>query len=280
MVSSSEGKNLISQLLDDEIVWEMKFEIAHQIKNPENIEIGMFACPEPEIRLILLEKIEDRKLLEKVARTDDDPLIRQRSLNMLPNSYHELFIDLIKEDTSLYVRFDALNKLPAMYQELFIEVLIKEEEFRVRKLAREKLRLTELSEDKITNLAINAWDNIVRLAAIRYIKNENNLYQVALHSGDYRVGESAVDEIRDNDILKKISSEAEFAHVRAKSAMRIDDQNFLAELFKKDESKFVREVCIERISDIEILAALRLIAAESLQKDIVHKINKIKSRKY
>ena len=126
MVSSSEGKNLISQLLDDEIVWEKKFDIAYQIKNPKNIEIGLFACKEPEIRLILLEKVEDRKLLEKIVRADEDPLIRQRALNMLPNSFHELFIDLVRGDTSEYVRGDALKKLPVMYQDLFIEVLVKE----------------------------------------------------------------------------------------------------------------------------------------------------------
>jgi hypothetical protein len=278
VISSSEGKNLISQLLDDEIIWEKKFEIAHKLKNPDNIEIGLFACPEPEIRLILLEKVKDRKLLEKVSQSDLDPLIRQRALNMLPNSYHELFIDLIRSDTSQYVRYDALSKLPKMYQDFFIEVLISEEEFRVRKLAREKLRIKELSEDKVTNLAINAWDNIVRLAAIRYIKNQDNLYQVALHSGDYRVGESAVEEIDDQEILKKISSDAEFAHVRAKSAMLIEDQNYLAELFKNDESRFVREVCIEKISNLEILATLRMIAPKSLQKDIVHKINKIQGK--
>lgn len=273
MENSSKENILISQLLDDETSWDDKFQLAYEIKTPENLEIGILNSIDPEIRLILLQKIVDKKIIENVAQSDGDALVRLTALNKLPNSYHELFMELASKDEDALVRHDALAKLPVMYQPFFVDILIKEEIFKIRKLAREKIRLPELPEEELTKLAINAWDGLVRQAVIRYISTPELLVKIAIEGGDYRIAETAVENLSDETQLMEICQKGEFAHVRAKAAQKISDENYLAQLFETDPSPYVRETCIEKISKIEILAALRLLASGSLQKQISYRIN-------
>lgn len=265
----------IDYILDESNPWEKRYRRAQFFENRELINTYVFDIRNVEIRLVFLRKIVDQKILLRLAFRDRDPIVRKLAIYGLNSSHHEEFMELAKTDPVWFVRMAGLQKLPGRYQEFFAMILIEEEHDRVRKVARDHVRMHELETRIILRLAIEAWDSIVRKAAFRYISDEDMLYELVMNSNDYNLGEQAIERITNQVYLIKIAKKAEYGHIRAYAAMKIKDEHFLANLFLIDNSPFVREICISKITQLNELAKLRLIARTELQTLIINRMREL-----
>jgi hypothetical protein len=191
---------------------------------------------------------ENQDLLESIAKSDRDPLIRAAATGRLRSQ--TLLARLAIDDPEARIRVAATGKLTDA--PLLLRIATTDSSAGVRRAAAANRYLTDQAQ--LAVLAQADPESAVRSVAVLRLTDQAVLGRIAQSDSDALVRTRAVERVSDQAVLAGLAT-ATHEDVRLGAVGALTDQTVLAKVARTDPSRGVRARAVARLKDQAELAA-------------------------
>jgi hypothetical protein len=253
---------------------ELQKVILPKIDNQSIIKEFALNHENQEIRIIALEKLQDRKTINKIAREDGVFHIRQLAFLKLGDKLsQDALYDLIMHESNTERQKVVLAKItdevkleklaffsPSVDIQLAATKKIESEHRlsnivqthsneKIKKSALKKISNQNYLEYFITHLDIR-W---IKEFAMNKITNPNNLFNISFANIDLELRLLAVEKIDDEQFLKKIVKKSKETSITITALKKVKSNEFLFAFINYNENSNLRRAALHNITDKRIL---------------------------
>jgi ankyrin repeat protein len=194
---------------------------------------------------VIVEKLEDQKLLKDLAINAIDLYVRIAAIKKLNDS--DLLLNIAKNGKDSDERKIALTTISD--QNILVEIVKNDLNTDVRQEAAKKIT----DQDLIAEICSNS-DNKVRRIAAENLIDETNLIMLAEKDEDIFVRLNAVKKVTKQDVLARIVKNDTSPLVREAAVNMVIDQKLLNDIAQNDSDSKVRNAAIRKITNKDFLA--------------------------
>ena len=203
-----------------------------------------------------VEDIEDKQLLEKIAKNDLNSYKRSNAVEKIVDE--EVLIDLFSHEEDSSIRLIIVDKI--YDEELLMQIVGNETDNNVRKKCFEKMNPEKISENIDYLLDIAKYgDYPENIKATLKINDEEALIDVALHAEESNgVKIAAIEKIYNQDVLEEIlKNKNENRDVRIAAVKHVQNEEALFDIAKDIyDTWYVRIECVKRINNQNVLNSI------------------------
>ena len=210
------------------------------------------------VRLLVIEKLTDQKIIFEIVKSDDKTPNRLAALAKLTDQNYIYHVAMY--DKEIDVGVAAIQRLTD--KKLLEQVFLKSEKWRFREEAIKKIEDQAILIDAV----LNDDSYYVRQEAIKWITDQKTMAQLALKDKEWmNILEDAFNKITNSEVITDIAKNARSSFIRQLAILKIKDSDNLYEIWKeKNKDYYIQHALVTAFGNIEnpnIREAIILITA-------------------
>ncbi len=207
-------KTAAAKITDSELLFKMgmwiKPELTEQVNKQSLLTQIAQKAKDEQVRMAAVKKLTNQVILANIAMSDDDKAVRKAALARVA-------IKSLLSQIGIWVDPDKTEQITD--QDMLKEIALEAKDADVRIAALKNIK----DQDLITKIALKDKDDTVRMAAAQNITRQNLLAKIGVESKDIRLREFAVKNITSPALLGNIAREDEDIKVRILATSRLTD---------------------------------------------------------
>lgn len=225
--------------------FDLKVAMLEKINDPKTIVQLATTHSDKVVRGLAAKKVSDESVLAKIAAEDSDSKIAEEAFQRL--TLQSSFAYVARSIARNQMAEDAIHRLTD--PDTIADAAAHAKQAYAREAALKRLE----DQDLLLRVATGSEHPETALAAVERLKDQELLGRVAFEASLADVREKAINKLAEQKILSKIALESESAEARKAAAVKVTDENTLEQVARKDESAEVRLAAMARIDHVDTL---------------------------